>query len=252
MVHPYLLQQYFFAFQIYCDFSGYSDIAIGAARTMGFKLMMNFNAPFFSKNITEFWRRWHISLSTWFNDYLFTPVMFNKRAWGKYAVLYAVLLTFAVSGLWHGANWTYIIWGLLNGVALGYEFLTKKTRKKLSNLISQNIYIPVSIVLTFLYACFTWVFFRAPNLSVALNILYKILFIHGKLFIGDNKNMIYSVFFILLFITIETINEYKLFNGFTLFNNTNTYVRRLSYISIIILILMFGVFDNSQFIYFQF
>ena len=247
-----LVATVFFAFQIYCDFSGYSDIAIGAARTMGFKLMTNFNAPFFSKNITEFWRRWHISLSTWFNDYLFTPVMFVKREWGKFAVLYAIMVTFAVSGLWHGANWTYIIWGLLNGFALAYEFLTKKIRKKWTKAIPVTLYAGLSIMLTFLYACFTWIFFRAPDLKAGLAIFCKILFVHGRLFIGDNKNMIYSVFFILMFTAIETINEYRLFNGFSLFNNPNVYLRRFSYVSIVILILMFGVFDNSQFIYFQF
>jgi alginate O-acetyltransferase complex protein AlgI len=242
----------FFAFQIYCDFSGYSDIAIGAARTMGFKLMTNFNYPFFSRSVTEFWRRWHISLSTWFNDYLFTPLMFSKRNWGKYAVVFAVLITFLVSGLWHGANWTYIVWGLLNGIALVYEFITKKLRKKISQLISPVIYQPLSILLTFLYACFTWVFFRSPDLKTAVEILHKILFVHGPIFIGDNKNMIYSVLFILLLVSIEVIREYKLFNGFSLFENSNVYIRRLSYISIVIIILMFGVFDNSQFIYFQF
>ncbi len=247
-----LVATLFFAFQIYCDFSGYSDIAIGAARTMGFKLMTNFNAPFYSKCITEFWRRWHISLSTWFNDYLFTPIMFAKREWGKAAVVYAVLCTFAVSGLWHGANWTYIIWGLLNGVALVYEFFTKKIRKKLAQRIPSLIYIPISILLTFLYACFTWVFFRSSNLKTALSILYKIIFIHGPCFIGDRKNMIYSVLFIIVLLIIETTKEYKLFNNFSLFNNTNVLIRRFSYISIVLLILMFGVFDNSQFIYFQF
>ncbi|WP_246138971.1 MBOAT family O-acyltransferase [Mucilaginibacter frigoritolerans] len=247
-----LVATVFFAFQIYCDFSGYSDIAIGAARVMGFKLMTNFNAPFFSKNITEFWRRWHISLSTWFYDYLFNPIIFAKRSWGQYSVVFAIIVTFTVSGLWHGANWTYIIWGVLNAVGLVYEFFTKKIRKKLSKLIPRAIYQPASILLTFCYACFTWIFFRAPTLKDAAAILYKIIWVHGPLFISDKRDLILSSSLIVMLVIIEAINEYKLFNGFTLFYNQNIFIRRLSYVLTILLILMFGVFDNSQFIYFQF
>ncbi|WP_158826213.1 MBOAT family O-acyltransferase [Mucilaginibacter lacusdianchii] len=247
-----LIATILFAFQIYCDFSGYSDLAIGAARTMGFKLMTNFNMPFQSRSITEFWRRWHISLSTWFNDYLFTPIIFAKRHWGKYAVMFAVLVTFSVSGLWHGANWTYIVWGLLNGLGIVYELLTKKFRKKLSKNTPKFIYDPLSIILTFLFACFTWVFFRAPDLHTSVSILHKIFLEPGSLFIGERKNMIFSLFFIALLIVVEVISEYKLFNGFSVFNNSNILIRRLSYVMIVIAILEFGVFDNSQFIYFQF
>src|SRR6202000_964301 len=101
-----VLAMLFFAFQIYCDFSGYTDIARGAAKCMGFTLMKNFNYPFLSVNVTDFWRRWHISLSTWFNDYLFTPVVMAKRSWGKFAVVFGLFITFGISGLWHGAAWT--------------------------------------------------------------------------------------------------------------------------------------------------
>ncbi|TSJ40993.1 MBOAT family protein [Mucilaginibacter corticis] len=247
-----LVATFFFGFQIYCDFSGYSDIAIGAARTMGFKLMTNFNRPFYSKNITEFWRRWHISLSTWFNDYMFTPITFAWREKGRYATVWALLIVFAVSGLWHGANWTYILWGLLNGMAIAFELLTKKIRNKLARTVPGWLYKPLSILLTFFYACFTWVFFRSPDLGTAMQILHKIVFVHGPCFVGDRKNMIYSVFFILVLLVIDTIKEYRLFNNFSLFDHSSLLVRRLSYVVIVIMILLFGVFDNNQFIYFQF
>ena len=122
----------FFGFQVYCDFSAYTNIARGAARMMGFELMKNFNMPFLAKNISEFWRRWHISLSTWFNDYLYTPIVVEKRDWGKGAVVLGLLVTFFISGLWHGAAWTFVAWGLLHGTACTYELYTKKIRNKAS------------------------------------------------------------------------------------------------------------------------
>lgn len=170
-----LLALFFFAFQVYCDFSGYSDIALGSAKVMGFDLMKNFDRPFISKNISEFWRRWHISLSTWFNDYLFMPLVIKWRDWGKWSVVVAVLLTFVISGLWHGAGWAFLIYGLLYGLAVAYEFLTRKTRLKVAKKVPPIVYNNVSIFLTFSFVCLALVFFRAANFQKAI-FIYKTLF----------------------------------------------------------------------------
>lgn len=243
----------FFGFQIYCDFSAYSDIAIGSARVMGFKLMTNFNLPFFSRNVTEFWRRWHISLSTWFNDYLFTPLSFNFRYWGTTGILLAIMITFFTSGLWHGAGWTFILFGVFHGLAVCYETLTKKFRKKAAKAIPRIIYTNLSILFTFTFACFTWIFFRATSMEQADTIIKRILFVRGPLFLGfSNRDMIYAVVFLLVLLVKEFIEEHKLFNNFSLYHNSNAVIRQLTYYSLIVLIMLFGVFDGSQFIYFQF
>jgi len=251
-----ILATIFFAFQIYCDFSGYSDIAIGTARVMGFKLMTNFNRPYFAQSISEFWKRWHISLSTWFKDYLYIPLGGNRvNNLRKYFNLF---ITFLISGLWHGASWTYVIWGGLNGVYLIIPQLFYSRAKKIGNAFKKmglSVTLQVfNIILTFLLICVGWVFFRAESFSTGIDILSKIFSDHGKLFINSHNilDMIYAVSFLLILLVVETFEEYKLFNGFSLFNNSNIFIRRITYITLIISVLMFGVFDNSQFIYFQF
>jgi len=164
-----ILATIFFAFQIYCDFSGYSDIAIGAARVMGFRLMQNFNRPYFAKSIAEFWKRWHISLSTWFRDYLYIPLGGNRR--GPKRWYFNLFITFLISGLWHGANWTYVAWGALNGAYLiggiwynrlvGPGLLSRYA--KLGNLLK--------VLGTFGLTCFAWIFFRAKSIGDALQIV---------------------------------------------------------------------------------
>jgi alginate O-acetyltransferase complex protein AlgI len=243
----------FFAFQIYADFSGYSDIALGTARIMGFKLMTNFNTPFFSTSITEFWRRWHISLNTWFNDYLFTPIMVAKRDWGKLAVVFALMVTFGVSGLWHGAGWTYIIFGLLHGVAVCYEFLTKKFRKKLSKKVPAIIYNNLSMLLTFTYVCLTWIFFRAETFNDAIIILKKIFNPQGKFFLFDNNLNVIVYSLIAIVILMANDLSVHLNHGKSYFlENKSPVVRMATYCFLLITILLIGVFDGGQFIYFKF
>ncbi len=150
----------FFAFQIYCDFSGYSDIAIGAARVLGFELMVNFNKPYFSRGIGEFWRRWHISLSTWFKDYLYVPLGGNRVGPASWA--FNVMVTFTVSGLWHGAAWNYIIWGALNGVYLCVSSWTQRFRgaaAQATGLASRpQLHIASQMLITFVLTCVASVF----------------------------------------------------------------------------------------------
>jgi alginate O-acetyltransferase complex protein AlgI len=249
-----LLATILFAFQIYCDFSGYSDIAIGSARVMGFKLMTNFNRPYFAKSISEFWKRWHISLSTWFKDYVYIPMGGNRVI--KPLVYFNLLVTFLLSGFWHGANWTYIIWGGLNGTYLIMGMLFSHVKSKIKYNFEiwhlQRINQLFNILFTFLLISFSWIFFRANSFEDAIKIIHKIVFERGELFIGSNKNLIYAFCFLTLLLVTEFFEEYKLFNKFSLYNNNKGFVRHLSYCGLVLIILLFGVFDSSQFIYFQF
>src|SRR5450759_1635191 len=133
-----LLATVFFAFQIYCDFAGYSNIAIGAAKVMGFKLMTNFNRPYFSTSISEFWKRWHISLSSWFKDYLYISLGGNRVSIPRW--YFNLLFVFVISGLWHGANWTFIIWGALNGFYLVFAIWTQEIRERIAHLTGLSKY----------------------------------------------------------------------------------------------------------------
>ena len=150
---PTLIATVFFAFQIYCDFSGYSDIAIGLARLLGFKLMLNFETPYFSKSLSEFWRRWHISLSSWFRDYIYIPLGGSRVSETK--VSFNIMVTFLLSGLWHGANWTFILWGALHGFVVVIE----KQILTVTNHLKNNFVIDfMKISLTFSFVCITWIF----------------------------------------------------------------------------------------------
>ena len=249
-----LVAMFFFAFQIYCDFSGYTDIALGAAQCMGYTLMKNFNYPFLSVNVTDFWRRWHISLSTWFNDYLFTPILVAKRNWGKFAVVFALFITFGISGLWHGAAWTYVVFGLLNGMALIYEFLAKKFRKNLSRMIPASIYVNASILLTFMFACFTWVFFRAHTMEDAFTVLRNIPVNWGGTWHVFYEKANYFVL-ILAFIGIEWVwrNKERVRDA-VLIRLPRVYsTLGLTYYALLVWgILVWGEFGKKTFIYFQF
>jgi len=172
-----LLGALFFTFQIYCDFSGYSDIAIGTARLFGFKLMKNFAFPYFSRDIAEFWRRWHISLSTWFRDYLYIPLGGSKG--GNYMRIRNTFIIFIVSGFWHGANWTFIVWGALNAIYFLPLLLLKRNRKNMG-VVAEGRFFPnlreiVAMGTTFLLTVLAWIFFRVENLTHAFSYLAEIL-----------------------------------------------------------------------------
>ena len=164
-----ILATIFFTFQIYCDFSGYSDIAIGTARVMGFELRENFKRPYFSKSIREFWQRWHITLSTWFRDYVYIPLGGNRTI--KWKWHYNILITFLVSGLWHGANWTFVIWGALHGTYLVTALILSNPKKIISSFLKkQNTFLNKfsDVAITFILVSFAWIFFRANNIEDAL------------------------------------------------------------------------------------
>jgi len=247
-----LVATIFFAFQIYCDFSGYSEIAIGTAKVMGFKLMQNFNRPYFAKNIAEFWKRWHISLSTWFKDYLYISLGGNRVSVPHWH--FNLFFTFLVSGLWHGANWTYIAWGALNGLYLIVENISNSYRRRITRIIGLTKY-PImhtylKMLITFALTCVAWVFFRAANISDACLILKKIFSEPGPLFTGGFKDIIYGVFGIFFLIGFDYWSRGK---HVDVFIGSKHYATRWTiYVYMVMSILTMGVFNASQFIYFQF
>ena len=240
-----LTATFFFAFQIYCDFSGYSDIARGSAKVMGFNLMLNFNRPYFSKSIREFWSRWHISLSTWFRDYVYIPLGGSRVSTIKrYRNL---LIVFMLSGLWHGANWTFVIWGFMHGIFLitgTFIKLPQQRFRMISNIAAQFF--------TFLLVCMSWIFFRANSITDALTVCKKIFSMSpGQLFLSSPSTFIYSIFGIFCLLLVEFKQEYYV-NSFSILYNPYKPVRYLGYAILILIILFIGVFNGGQFIYFQF
>jgi alginate O-acetyltransferase complex protein AlgI len=179
----------FFAFQIYCDFSGYSDIAVGAARILGFSLINNFNTPYFSKSISEFWKRWHISLSSWFKEYLYISLGGNRVSKGRW--YFNLFFTFLVSGLWHGANWTYIVWGALNGFYMIFSIWTAGPREAAEKILGLNripaVFKVYKIAVTFFLTCVAWVFFRAKTIQDAFYVL-------TNMFTGKDNLLLVNIF----------------------------------------------------------
>jgi len=232
----------FFAFQIYCDFGGYSNIAIGCAKILGFDLMTNFKRPYFASNCSEFWHRWHISLSTWFKDYVYIPLGGNRVS--KTRKYLNLMITFIVSGLWHGANWTFVIWGALNGLfQIIVNFFKLNKRRDTSKVIHL-----INILITFILIDFTWVFFRANNITHAMSIIESVFTKSGGLFIGNNASFIYSIIGLGILLVKDFKDEYNI-----TYLILETRVAKYAWYAILtILILLIGVFDGSQFIYFQF
>ncbi len=252
-----ILATVFFAFQIYCDFSGYSDIAIGASQVMGIRLMDNFKRPYFSRSMREFWERWHISLSSWFKDYLYIPLGGNRVSIPRW--YFNLFIVFLVSGLWHGAEWTFVVWGALHGFYLIFEILTKNLRKKiiwktgLNNFPKVNKLIQIGI--TFTLVNIGWVFFRANSLPDAFyilaNMFKNISFNIPELNIGVGWFGLIYCFIIIGFMEfVHLIQEHRGMRQFL--DNKPIWLRWSIYLTIILLILLFGVSDSTEFIYFQF
>ncbi len=252
----------FFMFQIFCDFSGYSNIALGTARVMGYHLMVNFNWPYSAKSVSEFWRRWHISLSTWFNDYLFTPMSIAYRNIGIYAVVVASILTFLTSGLWHGAAWTYIVWGGLHGLALAYEVLTKKWRKKMYKKMPDWLVSTIGISFTCSWVWLSYIFFRANTLKDAFYIVSRIpegikeIFMLPKTGLSaiqlpsSPSKIGLCVLSVVILQSVYLIQKKQSLS--TLLDKQSRPVRWGIYYAFALLIIYMGVFQNRQFIYFQF
>ena len=168
---PLFLAVVIFAFQLYYDFSGYTDIALGSARVLGFRLTQNFDRPYSARSLTDFWRRWHISLSAWIRDYLYAPIAINRRYWGKGGVVFALMVAFTLCGLWHGASWNFVIFGAINGLGLSVEFLTQKKRKKLEERLPKFLSAFLNIGVTFFYFAFSLIFFRSATVSESFYVI---------------------------------------------------------------------------------
>ncbi len=245
----------FFTFQIYGDFSGYSDIAIGTSRLFGFDLMQNFNFPYFSRDIAEFWRRWHISLSTWFRDYLYIPLGGSRGGmWIKVRNTFAI---FIVSGFWHGANWTFIIWGALNAIYFLPLLLTKNNRNNM-DIVAQGKNLPnikefSFMMITFSMTVFAWIFFRANNIRHAVSYISEILS-PSLLTIPKFDGMrmaLTTIFLVIFFLFVEWKGRNNQYAIAQLGVNWKRPLRYAMYYVIIIAILWFGG-NEQQFIYFQF
>jgi D-alanyl-lipoteichoic acid acyltransferase DltB (MBOAT superfamily) len=248
------LASVYFAVQIYCDFSGYSDIAIGSAKIMGIDLMENFKRPYFARNIADFWSRWHISLSTWFRDYLYIPLGGNRVS--KHRWYLNLMIVFLVSGFWHGANWTFIIWGLLHGFYNIGTVVVRQAKQRWEKM-EESFFFKfcdhywLNVFITFFLVTVAWVFFRATNVSVAFDILKKIFTDRGPLFVRDNHmEFVYVTIGVLILVIYESKHE---FNWMKRQNRQTLIFGKISFsILLIFLILLMGVFTNKQFIYFQF
>lgn len=237
-----------FGFQIYGDFSGYSDIAIGVARLFGFSLMVNFSFPYFSRDIAEFWRRWHISLSTWFRDYLYIPLGGSRGK--KWIQIRNVFVVFLVSGFWHGANWTFIIWGLIHAVLFLPLFVLNVNRTHVLTTKFKVKHVP-SMFLTFFLVTIAWIFFRAVNVEVASTIIFKIIQLSDisiEVFYKTSKALLFTLIIVFGIITL-LIFEYNAVQK----NYKEVKLKTWSAVVISTLIVFMGVFKNpSDFIYFQF
>ena len=244
---------FFFAIQIYCDFSGYSDMAIGTAKILGFDLKQNFNLPYFSKSIADFWKRWHISLSSWFSDYLYKPLGGNRVKYHRW--LLNILLVFSVSGFWHGASWTFIVWGLLHGIYYflenwGDAFLKLLNLSKIKTVYFYKI---LKTVLVFILVCYAWVFFRASDITEAFSISYKLLFDwNGPFYIGASSvSFILCLILIVLLFFVQILQSKKIASLYFSSSKVHPILQLLWYVSLLLAISMLGISSNS-FIYFQF
>ncbi|MBF0504256.1 MAG: MBOAT family protein [Candidatus Omnitrophica bacterium] len=264
----FVMATIFFAFQIYCDFSGYSDIAIGAAQVMGFRLMDNFNRPYFSKSISEFWRRWHISLSSWFKDYVYISLGGNRCVRWRWQM--NIFLTFLLSGMWHGANWTFFIWGALNGFYLIFGIWSAYIRNKLSQSIGLTRQPKLlkfwQAGVTFSLICFSWIFFRAKDIHDAFYIVSQLPKGWGELLEhistqGIGKGIYGCLGFgtrqlilpLLLLVSLNAVEAVQRHNNIRhMFAGKPAWLRWSFYYGIVLSMVFLGVYGKNSFIYFQF
>lgn len=244
-----LVASIFFSFQIYCDFSGYSDMAIGVSKLFNVRLMKNFKQPYFSVNIQEFWQKWHISLSTWFKDYLYIPLG-GSRSKSRLRVGLNLLIVFLVSGFWHGASWNFVIWGSFHGLAIIFIFFTKKI-----NFFAQFKFLhPFKVLMTFLFVNFLWIFFRIDSFLDATNVLGTILTSRGSISTNADLNVAFyhGVVFVLFLLFVDFMISDKSFKRLRFRFLNNPYLLGGGLGLLVFLTIAFGFFESTSFIYFQF
>jgi len=260
----FIIATIFFAYQIYCDFSGYTDIARGGAQVLGFNLMNNFDRPYSSRSITEFWRRWHISLSSWFRDYVYFPLGGSKTS--DWKIYRNILIVFLLSGLWHGANWTFVIWGAIQAIFLMYERATVSLRNSIAGFFKLNMFPKIhsmlQVSITFTLICIGWVFFRVKTLAESWFVL-KSSFINifdiTKLSFWESlpkelNTNVYNVFLAILSIFIlEGVQYWLRDKGFEdEVSSLNVFIRWTIYFLMVLILRFLFVEAGQQFIYFQF
>jgi D-alanyl-lipoteichoic acid acyltransferase DltB (MBOAT superfamily) len=258
-----IIATFFFSIQILCDFSGYTDIAIGAAKVLGFDLSKNFDRPYFSKSIPEFWRRWHISLGSWFRDYLYFPLGGSRVVnWKKYR---NILIVFLVSGLWHGASWNFIIWGFLHGFYQIIDLIfTPKIRAKFQSLkitVDHLGYRIFKVLTTFGLVTFAWIFFRANTINEAWYIVKSLFIFNSEVILGNgmytlglNRTEFKVAYISIIVLLLANLLDRK-YDLMSLLNSQNILIRWMFYLSLVFYILIYGVYGGNEkaaFIYFQF
>lgn len=257
-----------FGFQIYCDFNGYTMIARGAAKIMGFNLMENFDAPYLATTVAGFWKRWHISLTSWFRDYLYIPLGGNRK--GKYRQYINILIVFSVSGLWHGAEWSFVVWGLLNGLYQVIGSVLMPIRNKTVDILKINResfgHRLISTIMTFVLVDFAWMFFRADTIGDCLKMISSmiknrniwILFDHESLFSAglDRYDFSLLLFAIIILMSADFVKTRKISIIKDLIYKQDLWCRWIVYIVAFLFVLIFGIwgsgYENAAFLYFQF
>lgn len=248
-----LLAATLYPIQVYGDLGGYSLIAIGVSRILGIKVMHNFERPFFATSMAVFWRRWHISLIKWLTDYIYTPLAFSFRSYGIWGIVMALMVTFILSGIWHGATWGFLVWGVLQGIFLCTEALLNKRRAKFVNryaLKDNRAYSIFSILFTFVLFAVSEVFIRAVSIGDSLLVFEKILIDRGPIFL-DKTTLAYG-FVGVCFMMFSDFREEYYPAKLRFFNHKNQVVRLASYLCVALMIVWIGVLNGGQFIYFQF
>ena len=242
-----------FSVQIYCDFSGYSDIAVGCAKIMDIDLMTNFDTPYFSASVTEFWRRWHISLSTWFKDYVYIPMGGNRVSTPRW--VFNQMITFTISGIWHGADFTFAFWGILNGLYIIISRFVQPIKKKITGILHTGkiprISHGISVIITFALISFTWIFFRANTFRDAFYVISNMFKSTSYDFsvISEFRAWI-AVFAPVLLLIIEGMSKSQKIASWYI--KSPAIIRISSYGLLLAIIIIFGAYDNKSFIYFQF
>ncbi len=262
-----ILLAFLFAYQLYCDFSAYSDIAIGSALVLGFDLSENFDRPFTSRSVGEFWRKWHISLSNWLRDYLYYPLALGWGKVSKTRLFISLFITFVLIGLWHGANWTFAVFGGLQGVYLIFGSLTEKWRKKFRETTRLNRFprlrVVIQVVFVFCLFSFSLIFFRSENMGQAWQFVYGLThglgdlfdysFLRYQLFRGLGVGGIQHIPLYLSIVLVEVVQYYQSKKQtFYIFGQKSKFTRYSWYYALFFIIILFGYFGGQQFIYFQF
>lgn len=245
-----LFAAYFYSFQIYCDFAGYTYIAIGCGKMLGLELAPNFNLPYFSSSISDFWRRWHMTLSFWFRDYLYIPLGGSRVSIQRR--YFNIMVVFLLCGLWHGSNWTFVVWGALHGFFIVLELVTKNTRLKITNMlkIPAKTLNTLQIIITFNLVTFGWIFFRANSLHDAHYVITHLFSNWPNIFL-DLNSMAYGLLSIIVLMIVEYIKFRKKLSIDTIFQMP-TAIRWSLYYLLIFSIILTGVSSDSAFIYYQF